>query len=182
MNKINTQKGLSYRGRVNVQVFKGKRTLSSFKGHNAGTLKLFKYLTDCLAGTYNTNQSPWFLRAFRVTTDGTVDISTSGEITVTAIPCSGVSSFESEEGDKEVAIASFKFLVPFSNLIANGTIGAFRIYSRDDSEHYTEGTSSEENWLAEIILPAEDRITTSNSKNNILITWEMIIDNTEGDN
>lgn len=61
---IKTTSAVGYQGTIKLSVQKNGKTLKSQTFHNTGDAKLFEFLGNCLAGTFDANNRPCRIRLF----------------------------------------------------------------------------------------------------------------------
>ncbi len=155
---------IGYSGNVTVKVLHKDKVVKTYKQHNAGSVKLFKFIATCLGNTYEDSGAPRFIRLFASDHTQLVD----------ALPYSQI-LVESDNSDptKPTASVSFTFVVPGSIFDTGSSNPKYlRLYS-------SEGLgpvewSSDDKWLAELEFDNEVEI---NSSSNIIIIWELIVGN-----
>ena len=60
---------IKYSGEVTIKVKKGNKVLSSYKSHNEGKEKLFKFIAEALSGTFTKDNRPCRLVLFKQLND-----------------------------------------------------------------------------------------------------------------
>ena len=155
------------RGDVKIEYLHGDKVYKTIKVKNTGRLPLFNYIARCLAGYYDINSCPKYLRMYHVVDATNIDPSTmfNDETTSSAIPVVNVSLSSSSTESR----VQFEFLVPFSTLSSQKSSNVLAIYN-------TQNRARKDEPSAYLILSSEDEIEESGDS-NIKVVWTMIISN-----
>ena len=159
-----------YRGNVKIELIRGNKVYKKIDKKNAGRMPLFTFLTRCLAGYYDGNSAPKFLRAFSVEDITDIDFSTisEDEVTTAAIQVSGI-NLDSNTTNESGAV-SFEFLIPASVLkVGSNDINVLAVYS-------TTNRTARSLPSAYITLEDADLIS-ADGESNVKIVWTMTISN-----
>lgn len=128
-----TTDGVGYQGNVEVGfILNGKKykKLST----NRGTINLFRYIRDCLAGSYNSAASPTGLIDSRP--GGLLLTNSSGSVTSYGFGFTNISL----SGDLNTASITFSFLVPAASILKQEITGATLVGISDPTVKYAETT------------------------------------------
>lgn len=177
-----TTTNIKYKGEVSIKVKKGNKVLSSYKSHNDGQEKLFKFLADALAGSFTTDNRPCKLKLFKKAETGddptspifSTGTSMSNYIMYNTIP---VPKEFSEDGKIGYSI-TYHFTIP-SAYIETGNTAIYKLAI------YPEVSSNIETDMCATFLFTNDSGTAwepqqinSISGNIVLfIDWTMTIGN-----
>lgn len=159
----NKKSSISYTGKVKIEFLHGNKVVKTLKKKNTGKMPLFAFLVRCLAGDFDTNGYPRYVRLFSGNS-----WESRNEVTTAAIPVSSVGLDLSGSTDDK-AIVTFEFLVPFSMLPLGTSATILAIYS---STNRTKRDAPS----AYIVLDKKDKIE-GDGKSNIKIIWSMIVEN-----
>ena len=163
---------VSYEGCVQIQLMHGNKAYKTINQKNAGRLPLFDFIARCLAGYFNLNNCPKYIRAFHAVKDettGNYDIATlfDNQVTTSAVPVSSVNLSSNTSNEKSQV--NFEFILPFTVLKLGQTINVIALYN-------TENRTNVSNPSAYIILQPDNEIE-ADGESNIKIVWSMIISN-----
>ena len=161
--KEQTNSSISYTGKVKIEFLHGNKVVKTLKKKNTGMMPLFSFLARCLAGDFDSNGYPRYIRLFSGDS-----WEHRNEVTTAAIPASSVGINLSSLSDDK-AVVAFEFLIPYS-MLPNGTSATMlAIYSNTNRV-------KRESPSAYIILGDEDEIE-GDGKSNIKVTWSMMVSN-----
>lgn len=159
MNKVNEEStNILYKGNVEISVFHGDKLVNTLVAHNTGLTPLFEFITHCLAGDFNRNKVPSYLRIFD-------DSATPVELTYGAIPSTTTPTYASD--GKFVVIT---FNVTPSNLKSLSGIKLFKLYNKENM-----GVSGIENPSATFELTTTHETIASGS--TLVVAWKMSVNN-----
>ena len=128
-NKKQSTDLVTYRGKVNAQVRKGKKVISTSTFHNEGTKYLFEFLAKCLKGDYQQVESlrPKFIKLYSVGAEGdSIPEINSGSFNTTSIVSLTTPIYSANPNTEYVGAdddltasyaTTFKFVIPFSQLM-----------------------------------------------------------------
>ena len=162
-NKSNSK--LSYKGKVTVKLYHGKKVYKTIKEKNSGTLELFKFFANCLTGNYYSQQRPMYLRAFKAVFDNDGNETSRQEVTTTAIPVKR--SKPIFDTDNNTASVLNEFLIPAATMSTEAA-NVLCLYS-------TEHKNQPDAMSAEVVL--EEGIEKENGTSNIKVEWTLVIGN-----
>lgn len=189
-----TTQGITYEGRLNVQIKRGGKTISSSTYKNTGRTKLFKFLADCMTGVYSKDSRPCKLILFNKKNtipededpadDKSWDFSASYKATPDGIVYTNASfSFiepiSSEITGKEGYEVNYEFKIPFSYITADIYKAAMypNLISDSDTDRLayfgfvTKNQATGETTWDEIEKPNDGEEYT------LLLVWTMTINN-----
>lgn len=162
-NKSNSK--LSYKGKVTVKLYHGKKVYKTIKEKNEGTLELFKFFANCLTGNYYSQQRPMYLRAFTVVFDEEGVETSRQEVTTTAIPVRRAKPIFNAENN--TASVLNEFIIPAATL-STGAANVLDLYS-------TENKNQPDVMSAEVVL--DEGIQKESGTSNIKVEWTLVIGN-----
>jgi len=171
MKKVNKKKksnneAIGYAGNVTIIVKSGDNVIKTIKGHNSGTFRLFRFISDCLISSYSPDFAPKYLLLFHVDNSSQEDGDLSNvEPLIDLTPISSMSSSVDEQNN--IATARFTFTIPgnaFISLDNNPNLLALYSFS-DKTKNHPMATF----FIDETISPSRDT--------NIIIVWELVISN-----
>jgi hypothetical protein len=193
---IKKDNSIGYEGHVKVSLVQDGVVLNTKEYHNTGKLPLFRFVVDCLKGSYSDAElnRPKFIQLFTAGADGgsvpssdTVEsyfsqdsrIKTPQKIIYQGTPLTEYIEKTTDIPEDEAKI-TFKFMVPYTQLTDINDINLFALYSQSNYNSTLHpsayflltklvGTTSELSTLID---------TTSismNSNYSVYIQWTMII-------
>lgn len=158
--KEQSNSGIVYSGRVEIDYIKNGHIYKTTKKKNAGTIKLFEFICNCLTGTYNDNNSPKWINIFSKTGD---------RVNITPSPVKNPTISILTDSCQAI----LHFMVPGSNLIT--TLQGTQIALFNNSK---ATSSSLGDALAVIQIEDESEIIQNISIDTTLnITWIMTLQN-----
>ena len=151
INKKKSTDLVTYRGKVNVQVRKGKKVISTSTFHNEGTKYLFEFLAKCLKGDYQQVESlrPKFIKLYSAGAEGdpipeitsdSFNIDNIISLTTPIYSSNPNTEYVGEDSDLTASYATtFKFVIPFSqlNLMREGVrvpVNLIALYSQQQKD------------------------------------------------
>lgn len=188
-----TTQGITYEGRLNVQIKRGGKTISSSTYKNTGRTKLFKFLADCMTGVYSKDSRPCKLILFKKNiisededpaNDKSWDFTASCKATPDGIVYTNaafslIEPISGEITGKEGYEISYEFKIPFSYITADIYKAAMypNLISDSDTDRLAyfgfvkkNQATGETNW-DEIKKPNDGEEYT------LLLVWTMTINN-----
>ena len=202
--KTITNTSFGYIGTVTISIKDNKNnTIITKKHHNTGSINIFKYISDCLAGEYKTAQNsqptkigllsvkgndlPSSIRAVLnngeiALVDSKLELATSGLI-------SAYGKITSDMGDESYGstmltpyITTLHFRIPYSFITKNRINGVMLFPTKATVGNYTLANS----WSAYYLFTTGSGdneewsvLELSNQQNyNLIIDWELSISNT----
>lgn len=166
---------IGYQGKINVKVQRGNKIVSSKTYHNTGSIKLFHFLCECLAGNYYEDLRPVRLRLLQK--DDQDDPAKPVEWgTTPATPFSlTYTNVAAVKNDNTSYSTVFEFKVPYTFILADVYKAAL----------YTENVPNNDDWSAIFGFFKEDGkswdpISVSNENKQyytLVLTWTMTISN-----
>lgn len=154
INKLNS---VSYTGNVKIELFNGKRKLQQYCTHNTGKQRLFDFLANCLVGNFNAAKSAMPCR---------VACFNNEDKLVSKYVYYDSAAVDRTTNGKDGTLVIYRFRIPYTCLIAGGTIKKVALYSNNDQQ----------NKYAEDEIP-EIPIPSSGGNFTIAIEWTMTITN-----
>lgn len=157
---------IGYKGNVSIKVVKGNTVVKRINVNNTGNAPMFKFLANCLKGTYEEAQRPKYINLFNQTENKC--------LTALSTPCSRASLVSVPKFG-----ASLEFIIPAAYIVANKDIDTLKLYSSIDLSSATEGIESAD-AAAEVSLGENTfQISQADAINTtILITWTLLLTNT----
>lgn len=155
--------GVSYKGNVTLKIIRNGKVFQEIKQHNAGTVDFFRLIALCIAGDPSVvSEMPNYICLFNAT--GESDINPTPVLISANLPSISRTPTVNEPSGYKVI---FSFLIPYTLMTPGTPINRLRLYG---------GTSHSVNsiYLAELHLSTP---LTVSSGSNLLIDWEMIINN-----
>lgn len=166
--KIKESSPLKYHGEVTVQKIYSGKVVSSVKEKNAGFAPLFKFILLCLAGQYDEKLLPLFVIPVNIDTD-------TNKITYADTDINLIASREviSKENDNYL---EYKFYLPFKESYKTIGFNALALYSlKHEPQKISIGSDAEPYYS--MIVNFKDQ--QKSEKEDILIIWQLFIDNKE---
>lgn len=189
--KVVKKQPLNYAGSATIKILRGNKTISSKTFHNAGRIPLFKFLCNCLGGTYSEQLRPCKIKLFNyvgTATPNTID----WEADATWNWISEASSFvtydagpvvklvqEVTSGDEVIPShweTTYHFKVN-SSYISQSAVNIIAIYGNNGAN--SKADASAYFLLKQTGADAWDPITFESANNNfsVVIEWTMTFDN-----
>lgn len=169
--EVNSSTPISYKGKVQIQIKRGNKIISSKVKRNRGSDQMFIFLANCLAGKLYDNLAP----------DYVVLLSDTGSNTYKILSNVQIRRARKLDSDR---IVSYQFLIPYNNIInytsscnmlalTNSQCGS--VFSNQNNE--IEKETLNHNSAAIIELSNEEEIDLNQLETNdaILIVWSMEI-------
>ena len=162
--KKSKNSSIGYSGSVTVKVMHGNKTVRQVTTKNSGTLRLFKYIANCLGNTYEVNYAPRMLRCFTDAHDVGDLVAEKQMADMTAFV-----DISTNDNASDTASVTFSFLISSNMINQESPITAFALYSVRDSADVS-------NMMAYVFLSAEDEIAVTSGE-NYLIEWTLSLQN-----
>lgn len=175
---------ISYKGTVKISVQKNNKTISSKIFHNTGSINLFKFLCNCLAGTYNDTERPCRIALFSgnntETPDGKSieDLFTYNFLSSLLIIQSNVTVLKNEPNS-----VVFHFKIPYA-FISSNTIYKMALFSNRRTSFAETDNISNYIYAYYLFYDGDSKkwVPLSIDKNQVgnyslIVDWTMTIDN-----
>lgn len=173
---------LGYSGTVKIEIYKGKKLHKTIRQHNEGTLELFRYLANALAGNTTSTLMPRYIHTFycdKFNADYTWKTEATGNnlYGTDKSTCSYNTPFSNVDvkynknvNDGEGGYnTEYKFLLPYNQI--SETTNVVCLYN-------TTAFGDNIVPLAYIKLDHEDwLVLNENNDSNIVVTWIMTVCN-----
>lgn len=188
-----TTQGITYEGRLNVQIKRGNKTISSSTYKNTGRTKLFKFLADCMTGIYSKDNRPCKVILFKkniiseeedAANDKSWDFSasckaTSDGIVYTDASFSFIEPISNEITGKEGYEVNYEFKIPFSYITADVYKAAMypNLISDSDADRLAYFGFVEKNQATGETTWAEIKKPDDGEEYTLLLVWTMTINN-----
>ena len=176
-NKEQPRQTIAYQGTVKIQSVKGNKVYKEVIQHNAGTADLFRYIANCIVGNYNQSVMPRYVRLFyckdpkqQLLYESNMPKLWSNPVSAVNVPFNTVAVKADSSSSSTIErpyISEFTFMIPYTQIQDNFNV----VCLYNVSEAGPNVTP-----LAYIILDNDYEVDPNNTS-NIVITWEMKIQN-----
>ena len=179
----NSNVNLNYSGEITLKIQKNGKIISTKKYHNAGTNELWKFISYCVAGKYQSaeNLRPQYIRLFKNNNEPGGGLNTTDIYTASQIVLMNTSGAP-QKWIEDSTIVGYKtilhFLIPFT-FITEETVNEVRIYSKinrdsiNDCSAYFQFTKT----ISDILEWDPIEVSDNFGNYNLIIDWEMRISN-----
>ena len=167
--KVTKNAAVSYAGGATIKIVKNGKVRRTIQQHNEGTLELFKFITNCLAGNYQDTNRPMILRVGYLNPINT-------EYTDYSLAYVIASSSRAYIKEDTHAVIDISFNVPGSlinvgNISTSTPLNCLRIYS--DTNKSNGSKYSAQIRLTQTDDEDNEAITSLSKDESLLIVWEM---------
>lgn len=168
--KNKTGENISYKGEVTVKLVKNGKVNKTRRTHNEGSVYLFQYIANCLAGSFQQDKKPWYIRLYSVEGQSgePLDPSTATEVTTTYLPVASTTTYSGADENGEYAYVEHTFIVPGTYLVQEASANAIAMYS-------LENINDKSKWSAYAML--SESIGEVDAGTNAVILWKMTVSN-----
>ena len=168
--KVTKNAAVSYAGGATIKIVKNGKVRRTIQQHNEGTLELFKFITNCLAGNYQDDNRPIILRV------GYLNPSNPDESTDYSLAYVISSNSRAYVKEDTHAVIDISFNVPGSlinigNISTSTPLNCLRIYSDTNKSNW--GKYSAQIKLTQTDDEDNEAITSLSKDESLLIVWEM---------
>ena len=176
---VTPEVNISYSGNAKIQYMKGKKVYKTVTAHNAGTAELFRYIANCIIGNVNRAAMPRYICTFNTENGGAEMWSTKNRISnVVAFSTANVDNYSyidinNMKVTTDGYVAELTFMFSYEQI--HGTSDLICLYN---VPQVGDGVTP----LAYIKLvhdsEKDERIVLdTNNTTNIMITWQLIVNN-----
>jgi hypothetical protein len=187
----NPQNNISYEGIVSITLNKNKKKIKTLKYKNTGKLPLFRFIVDCLRGSYSIAEPhrPKYIQLFTAGSKGTLvstinvnsilqnsdNLITPQKIIYQSTPLT------TYDNNNDEASITFKFMIPYSQLKTIENINLMALYDQDS---FTSNSKIPSAYFLLTKLDGSNTVldsllddTTVDNSYSIYIQWKLVVKN-----